>query len=107
MPVLDELRSLSSAEDFFVRLDVAYDPSVLNVARLHILKRMGEYLRGADLEGLDDREAETRCRDILQRAYQDFVAGSPLDHRVFKVLKDALAPKNRAFVPLSQLTGGD
>ena len=106
MPVIDELRSLSSAEDFFVRLDVAHDPSVLDVARLHILKRMGEYLRGADLDGLDDQQAEARCRDILSRAYQDFVAGSPLEHRVFKVLQDALAPPNRPFVPLSQLTGG-
>lgn len=105
MPVLDELRSLSSAEDFFARLDVAHDPTVLDVARLHILKRMGESLRGTDLDGLDDRQVEACCRQLLQRAYQDFVAGSPLDHRVFKVLKNAVAPKNRAFVPLSQLTG--
>ena len=106
MAILDDLRSLSSAEDFFARLDVAYDPAVLNVARLHILRRMGDYLRGAGLEGLDDAEAESRCRDTLGRAYEDFVSGSPLEHRVFKVLKDALAPPARAFVPLSDLTDG-
>lgn len=106
MPVLDELRSLSSAEDFFHRLGVDFQPKVLDVARLHILKRMGEYLRGATLEGLKESEAEACCRDTLARAYQDFVSGSPLEHRVFKVLKDATAPKNKAFVPLSQLSDG-
>ena len=40
------LKGLSSAEDFFATLGVAYDERVLRVARLHILKRMGEYLAG-------------------------------------------------------------
>ena len=34
MSVLDDLRRLSSAEDFFRYLDVAYEPSVVNVAKL-------------------------------------------------------------------------
>ncbi len=104
MSVLDQLKRQSSAEDFFSLLGVPYDPSVLNVARLHILRRMGEYLRRQDLEGLDDAALMVACREYLAKAYADFVASSPLDQRVFKVLKDAVRPKRGAFVPLSALT---
>jgi len=106
--ILEKLGGLSSAEEFFATLDVEYDPQVLRVARLHILKRMGEYLSGDSLEGLGEAEAEAACRAHLQRAYADFAASSPLKERVFKVLKEATGEKpqpRRPFVPLSSLTG--
>jgi nitrogenase-stabilizing/protective protein len=99
--VLAKLKQLSSAEDFFSGLGVPYDPAVLSVARMHIMKRMGEYIGGDDLEGLPDRVVIARSRSCLERAYQDFVTSSPLKQRVFKVLKEAAVPKGRAnFVPL-------
>jgi nitrogenase-stabilizing/protective protein len=102
--VLEKLKRLSSAEDFFDGLGVPYDAAVLSVARLHILKRMGEHVGGDDLEGLPDRVVVARCRSYLERAYQDFVQSSPLQQRVFKVLKDAVAPDEKPFVPLDDLT---
>ena len=105
MPILDELRSLSTAEDFFRCLDLPFDPAVLNVARLHILRRMGQYLRETDLSGLDDASARLRCRGTLAKAYDDFQVSTPLQQRVFKVLEDAVKPRTKAFVPLSDLTG--
>ncbi|MGA9823343.1 MAG: nitrogenase-stabilizing/protective protein NifW, partial [Methylocystis sp.] len=36
MTILDDLRKLSSAEEFFDVLGVDYDPAVIRVARLHI-----------------------------------------------------------------------
>ncbi|MGD0432053.1 MAG: nitrogenase-stabilizing/protective protein NifW, partial [Acetobacteraceae bacterium] len=54
MSIMTELGQLSSAEDFFVALDLPFDPAIVNVARLHILRRMGQYLRGDALDGLDD-----------------------------------------------------
>ena len=72
--VLGALKKMSSAEDFFTGLGVAYDPSVLSVARLHILKRMGQYVGGDDLDDLPDRVVIARARSYLERAYQDFVA---------------------------------
>jgi nitrogenase-stabilizing/protective protein len=102
--VLAQLNKASSAEDFFALLGVDYDVKVLNVARLHILRRMGQYLVSEDFAGLPDALVAERCKAVLAKAYADFVASSPLDQRVFKVLKDAVAPpKPRAFVPLSTL----
>jgi nitrogenase-stabilizing/protective protein len=104
--IIGQLQRAGSAEEFFQLLGVAYDPKLLNVARLHILRRMGQYLAGEDLAGLPGDEAAARCKAVLERAYADFVASSPLDQRVFKVLKDAVAPKvprKAAFVSLDAL----
>jgi nitrogenase-stabilizing/protective protein len=104
--IIGKLQRAASAEEFFQLLGVDYDPKVVNVARLHILKRMGQYLAGEDLEALPGGEAAARCKAVLERAYADFVASSPLDQRVFKVLKDAVAPKTprrAAFVSIDAL----
>lgn len=102
--VLDRLKAASAIEDFFALLGVTYDVKVVNVARLHILKRMGQYLASEDLTGLPDEVVTARCKAVLERAYEDFVTSSPLDQRVFKVLKDAVAPPKPAnFVPLDLL----
>jgi nitrogenase-stabilizing/protective protein len=105
--ILARLKGAASAEDFFALLGVAYEVKVLNVARLHILKRMGEYLASEEFDGADDAVVAQRCKIVLERAYADFVGSSPLQHRVFKVHKDAVArraPERRApFVPLTVL----
>lgn len=104
MTILDELRRLSTAEEIFACLDVRYDPAVLRVARLHILRRMGDYLRKEPLTGLAEAELREQCRRFLDSAYADFVKSSPLEERVFKVLKDAVKPKRSgAFVSLDSL----
>ena len=108
MSILNELGKLSSAEDFFIALDLPYDPAVVNVARLHIMRRMGQYLQGDELGALDDAAARQSCRTQLAKAYDDFVHSSPIAERVFKVHQDALKPAEPAkkpFVPLSSLTG--
>jgi nitrogenase-stabilizing/protective protein len=103
MSVLNQLRNLSSAEDFFDFLDVAYSPAVVNVARLHILRRMGEYLRGEALPEADDVLTRSLCRKHLETAYGDFVKSSPLNERVFKVLKDAVKPASRPLISLTPM----
>lgn len=104
MNILDRLNKASSAEDFFKLLDVYYDPKVLSVARLHILKRMGQYLAGENFKGLPEDTITVRCKAVLQQAYADFIVSSPLNERVFKVLKDAVAPEQPKTVNLVQLT---
>lgn len=101
--LIDQLRSLSSAEDFFDFLAVPYDDKVLKVCRLHILKRMGQYLGREDLGGLSDDEVFLACKDILARSYADFTRSTPLQEKVFKVFRDQEEARRGKFVPLSTL----
>ena len=49
------LKALSSANEFLDFFGIAYDESVVNVNRLHILKRFYQYLHKAEgLAGLRD-----------------------------------------------------
>jgi len=100
MTVLEQLSQLSSAEDFFQFLEVPYDPSLLNVARLHILRRMGDNLRNSPTE-TDEEVIRVNLRAQLQQAYQDFLGSTPLSERVFKVLKDAVRQKTPRLIALS------
>jgi nitrogenase-stabilizing/protective protein len=88
MNIVDRLARLSSAEDFFHELDVPYDPAVLNVARLHILRRMGEYMRDLPTE-CGEEESYELVRGHLLRAYLDFVHSTPMEQKVFKVHQQA------------------
>lgn len=108
--VLCNLEKLHAAEDFFAYLKVDYDPEVLRVCRLHILKRMGKYLAARDFNGASEDLIFASAQETLARAYQDFVVSRPIDERVFKVLKDH-DPSNpetgeaqKPFVPLDALT---
>lgn len=42
---LQQLKALSSAEDFLQYFGVPFEQGVVNVSRLHILKRFFQYLR--------------------------------------------------------------
>jgi nitrogenase-stabilizing/protective protein len=110
MAVLDELERLSAAEEFFHFLAVPYDERVMHVARLHILRRMGQYLKGSQhdgsFEGRGDAEIRALCRVHLEQAYQDFVTSTPIRERLFKVHKEAVEVKSepaKPFVPLTAL----
>jgi hypothetical protein len=111
MGVLTDLEKLHAAEDFFTYLKVPYEASLLSVARLHILKRMGTYLAAEDFSSAAEEEILAGARETLVRAYADFTASSPMTERVFKVLQEhdpALgATKDqpaKPFVPLDMLT---
>jgi hypothetical protein len=111
MSVLSDLEKLSAAEEFFSYLKLDYDPEVLRVSRLHILKRMGKYLDSKDLSAASEDEIFAEARETLSQAYQDFVASRPIDERVFKVLQERdpnrpAAPDEaeaKPFVPLDSL----
>ena len=88
---MQALGALSCAEEFFDFLKVDYEPPVLHVNRLHILKRFNQYLRSTkpDVTGLDGEAQYAACRELLRRAYEDFVRSTPAREKVFKVFQDA------------------
>jgi nitrogenase-stabilizing/protective protein len=86
---LEKLKTLSSAEDFLQFFGVPFDPAVVNVSRLHILKRFFQYLRQQNTEvPTDELQLFTTYRALLVRAYGDFVRSTPAQEKVFKVFQD-------------------
>jgi nitrogenase-stabilizing/protective protein len=63
---------------------------VVQVNRLHILKRFYQYLHTTPLPTADDEVEQFRhYRGLLAQAYQDFVKSTPAAEKVFKVFQEA------------------
>jgi nitrogenase-stabilizing/protective protein len=88
--LIERMKLLSSAEEFLDFFGVAYDPKVVHVNRLHILKRFYQYLHRAEgMAGLDEVELFRRYRELLTQAHGDFVNSNAATEKVFKVFQDA------------------
>jgi nitrogenase-stabilizing/protective protein len=86
---LQQLKALSSAEDFLQFFGVPFDQKVVNVSRLHILKRFFQYIRQENLlVQTDELKLYTLYREQLVKAYADFVTSTPAQEKVFKVFQD-------------------
>jgi len=103
MGILSELNRLSAAEDFFRYLEVDYEADVLAMARLHILRRFGEYLERHTFEGLDEASARSECRALLRSAHDDFDVRSDRGERGCKGPVDAAHPSARGLIPAAAL----
>lgn len=100
--LMADLSKLSAAEEFFEFFGVGYDQAVVNVNRLHILKRFHQYLRSTPNTAEMDRDAlAAACRELLTRAYRDFVTSTPAQEKVFKVFQD----QDGRSVPLEVMRG--
>ncbi|MEM8957958.1 MAG: nitrogenase stabilizing/protective protein NifW [Pseudomonadota bacterium] len=102
--VIAHISSLSSAEDIFTYLLLPFEQRVLNIARLHIMKRLGQYLRDEDFNQADEEAIFLATRHHLKRAYLDFVESSPLEEKVFKVFTDKAAEQAQRFVSIDQIS---
>lgn len=86
----ERLKALSSAEDFFVFFGLPFEERVVQVNRLHILKRFYQYLHTTTLPMPGDEVEQFRHhRGLLAQAYQDFVQSTPAAEKVFKVFQEA------------------
>ncbi|MDH6152443.1 MULTISPECIES: nitrogenase stabilizing/protective protein NifW [Paraburkholderia] len=99
--VIEQLRHLSSAGDFLRFFDIAFDEKVVNVSRLHILKRFFQYIeQQKELPRKNAKAVLAVYRCLLQKAYNDFVVSTPAEQKVFKVFQEAVG---RRLVPVDEL----
>lgn len=96
----DELAELASAEEFLDYFEIPYDERIVQVNRLHILQRYHDYLAAQEAGKTPEYFAWRRW---LLRAYEDFIASSAQQEKVFAVLRKAAGI---SFVPLSALAAG-
>lgn len=103
---LDEaLEDLVSAEDFLDYFDVSYDPSIVQVNRLHILQRFHDYLGRYVAPDADEDTRRHQYQAWLTQAYQDFVASDSLTEKVFRVFHNTKTPDGgmSSFVSLDRV----
>jgi len=87
--LFNTMQKFSAAEEFLDFLGVDYAPQVVQVNRLHILKRFQQYLgRDPVPEGLAELDEREAYKTRLQQAYQDFVQSNAVVEKVFKVFQD-------------------
>ena len=91
--IVNALGKLSSAEEFLDFLEVDYDQRVVNVNRLHILKRFNQYIARHAFKGGGEAEIKAEYRALLEQAYGDFVKSDAVTEKVFKVFQDATGVK--------------
>jgi len=80
MSLTDELAQVDCAEDLFVRLGVAFDPRVMAVHRLHVLRRFGIEVRRIEAHSpsMNEAERERLCQQALAEAHAHFANPSGL-----------------------------
>jgi nitrogenase-stabilizing/protective protein len=87
--LLTTMTGFSAAEEFLDFFGIQYDQAVVNVNRLHILKRFHQYLRSEDTSAESQEMAASLLKTLLERAYQDFVRSNAVTEKVFKVFHQA------------------
>ena len=97
----EALEELESAEDFLNYFGIEFDAAVVHVNRLHILQRYHNYLAQAGALPDSDEAQRSVDRELLTRAYQDFVTSDALTEKVFKVFH--MHEPQTAFVPIASI----
>jgi nitrogenase-stabilizing/protective protein len=98
---IEEFKKLTDAEEYFKFFELEYDPKLVNVNRLHILKKFSQFISEIDSNSeLTNEEKLNQYSLALQQAYQTFLESSPQEQKLFKVFKDK--PKN--VITLTELT---
>lgn len=96
-----ELEELCSAEDFLDYFGIVYDPSMVQVNRLHILQRFHDYIASETSMPRDGEGRRERHAHLLNCAYNDFVDSDAVTEKVFRVFRPQAPVKVE--IPLSEL----
>lgn len=88
-PLLERIQQFSSAEEFLDFFGIEYQPSVVHVNRLHILKRFNQYLNRTPIpDDMEETAAWDTCKKLLTQAHDDFVSSTAAKEKVFKVFQE-------------------
>ena len=98
---LTEFRKLADAEQYFQFFQLPYEQQLVNVNRLHILKKFSQLMTEIDANFPNDSDEEklAKYKDALIDSYNLFITSSGVEQKLFKVFKEK--PKN--VVLLSEL----
>ncbi|MEL6603358.1 MAG: nitrogenase-stabilizing/protective protein NifW [Cyanobacteria bacterium J06614_10] len=96
---LTQFHRLKDAEEYFAFFDLDYDSRVLNVNRLHILRKFSQLVQAVD-KSLTEQEKLLAYRQALQMAYDLFLTSNSVEQKLFKVFTNQ--PDN--IVLLSDIT---
>ncbi len=88
-PLLERIQQFSAAEEFLDFFGIEYQPAVVHVNRLHILKRFNQYLGKTPIpDDMDEAAAWEACKKLLAQAHDDFVSSTAAKEKVFKVFQE-------------------
>ncbi|MFQ4141516.1 nitrogenase-stabilizing/protective protein NifW [Chlorogloeopsis sp. ULAP02] len=98
----DKFQKLTEAEEYFEFFQLPYDQKVVNVNRLHILKKFSQYIQEIDenYTDLSSKDKLSKYCEALQQAYQVFLESTPQEQKLFKVFNQK--PKN--VITLTEIT---
>ncbi|MEO0536299.1 MAG: nitrogenase-stabilizing/protective protein NifW [Cyanobacteria bacterium P01_A01_bin.123] len=91
MTTLVQFNQLKDAEEYFEFFNLPYDPQIVNVNRLHILRKFSQLVQAED-KTQSEAQLLSTYRQALQTAYDLFLSSSGVEQKLFKVFKDK--PKN-------------
>lgn len=104
---LETVGRLVDAEDFLDLFEIPYDPSVVRVNRLHILKKFALLKAEIDRDGDASPEARfDRYREAMQGAYATFLVSTGPEQKLFKVFQDQ-APALMTIEPATPAVEGE
>ncbi|MBE9138688.1 nitrogenase-stabilizing/protective protein NifW [Nodosilinea sp. LEGE 07088] len=88
---LAQFNLLKDAEEYFEFFGLTYDPQIVNINRLHILRKFSQLVEGVDKNQSEAEILAAYSRE-LRNAYDLFVTSNSVEQKLFKVFKDK--PKN-------------
>ncbi|MEC4817378.1 MAG: nitrogenase-stabilizing/protective protein NifW [Scytonema sp. PMC 1069.18] len=97
-----KFKKITQAEEYFEFFELPYDQKIVNVNRLHILKKFSQLIAEIDENYTDLSNANKliKYREALETAYQVFLTSTPQEQKLFKVFNEK--PKN--VVKLTEIT---
>jgi nitrogenase-stabilizing/protective protein len=98
----ESFKQIVDAEEYFKFFELPYDANVVNVNRLHILKKFSLNIREIDEQNpsLSFADKLSLYCAALEKAYQVFLDSTPQEQKLFKVFNQ----KAKNVVTLTEIT---